>query len=247
MSIDKFGLGGWWPRPDQAASGGLDHLPADQWPTLAARWLAAGYDSPLLRQLAELRAGRHGVGPASTAAHPLSTVSPSEYADILAERKVVRQAQELMPEAMRSIGFDPAPADEAFVARCQSALDIVQHDLDATGYGRYQLRASFGQGWPAELYPTFPDGSYWGTQGITRGEDGSWLLLSVAGLVSGTLKEIPEIEWPVCAVHGGHPESIWHGEEPVGLIKNVPWWHCTNTGHPLSPVGHLTAEIAKTP
>jgi hypothetical protein len=42
-----------------------------------------------------------------------------------------------MPEAMRSIGFDPAPADEEFVARCQSALDVVQHDLDVTGYGQY--------------------------------------------------------------------------------------------------------------
>jgi hypothetical protein len=60
------------------------------------------------------------------------------------------------------------------------------------------------------------------------------------------LKEIPEIEWHVCAVHGGHPESIWDGEEPVDLIKKVAWWRCTNTGHPLAPVGQLTGETART-
>jgi hypothetical protein len=40
VTIDEFGLGDWWPRPDQAAAGPLDHLPADQWPMLAAKWLA---------------------------------------------------------------------------------------------------------------------------------------------------------------------------------------------------------------
>jgi hypothetical protein len=40
MSADKFGLGDWWPRPDQAAVGALDRLPAEQWPMLAAKWLA---------------------------------------------------------------------------------------------------------------------------------------------------------------------------------------------------------------
>jgi hypothetical protein len=55
MSSDEFGLGSWWPRPDQAAAGALDRLPIDQWPMLAVRWLAAGFDSPPLRQLAEFR------------------------------------------------------------------------------------------------------------------------------------------------------------------------------------------------
>jgi hypothetical protein len=55
MSVDKFGLGDWWPRPNQAAAGALDHLPTDQWPMLAAKWLAAGFDSPSLRQLAQLQ------------------------------------------------------------------------------------------------------------------------------------------------------------------------------------------------
>jgi len=61
--IDRFGLGGWWPRPEQAAAGALDHLPADQWPMLAAKWLAAGFDSPLLRQFAELQIPSRDAGP----------------------------------------------------------------------------------------------------------------------------------------------------------------------------------------
>jgi hypothetical protein len=222
MNIDEFGLGDWWPRPDQAAVGALDHLPVDQWPMLAAKWLAAGFDSPLLRQLAKLRAR-----------------------DI----RAAMHALDLMPVAMRSIGFDPAPADEEFASRCQSALDIVQHDLDVTGYGRYRMRARLGRGWPATVFATLPDGSYWGGgEGMSRRMDGSWLLCNAADSVSATLKEVHEIEWPVCAVHGGHPEtSIWDGEEPVDLIDEVAWWRCTNTGHALAPIGQLTAKIAQTP
>jgi hypothetical protein len=63
---------------------------------------------------------------------------------------------------------------------------------------------------------------------------------------SRSASEVPEIEWPVCAVHGGHPGHIWHGEDPADLIKKVAWWRCTNTGHPLAPVGQLTGENAKT-
>ena len=250
--IDRFGLGSWWPRPEQAAAGALDHLPADQWPMLAAKWLAAGFDSPLLRQLAELQVPPADAGPSAKNraggwAAPRGLVLSDQPGAIHARFAVVRQAVDLMPEVMRSIGFDPARADEAFVARCQSALDVVQHDLDVTGYGQYRMRASFGGGRPAGVYPTLPDGSYWGgTQGMGREEDGSGLLWHAADLVSATLKEIPEIEWPVCAVHGGHPGSIWDGEEPVDLIKKVAWWRCTNTGHLLAPVGQLTAKIAKT-
>jgi len=66
----------------------------------------------------------------------------------------------LMPEAFRSIGFDPAPAEEEFTARCQAALDIVQRDLDVTGYGRYRVRAHLLQ-WPTTVFAALPDGSYW--------------------------------------------------------------------------------------
>jgi hypothetical protein len=254
VKIDRFGLGDWWPRPAQAAAGALDHLPSDQWPTLAAKWLAAGFDSPLLRQLAELRSAQPGAGPFAengpdgwAAPRGLSIVGPPGNTHVPAEFRVAFQALDLMPEVLRSIGFDPAPVDEAFLARCQRAPDVVQHDLDVTGYGQYRMRARFGRGWPAAVYPALPDGSYWGGgQGMSRQDDGSWLLVRAADLVSATLKEIPEIEWPVCAVHGGHPASIWDGEEPVDLISKVAWWQCTNTGHALAPVGQLTAEIAKT-
>jgi hypothetical protein len=187
---------------------------------LAAKWLSAGYDSPSLRHLAKLPVREFGAA---------------------------FDALDLMPEALRSIGFDPAPADEEFRARCQSALDIVQHDLNVTGYGLYRMRARFGRGWPARMMATLPDGSYWGGgEGMSRGMAGSWLLVAAADSVSATLKEVPEIEWPVCAVHGGHPASIWDGEDPVDLIDKVAWWRCTNTGHALAPVGQLTAKVAKT-
>jgi hypothetical protein len=206
MSIDRFGLGDWWPRPRQAAAGALDHLPPDQWPALAAKWLAAGFDSQSLRQLAQLQTGE---SPASLRADRRSSSRrgggwaqldgpgqpvPVELRRLHRRHRTAADAMELMPEVLRSLGFDPAPADEEFMARCQQAVEIVQRDLDATG----------------------------------------------------TLKEIPEIEWPVCVIHGGHPGSVWDGEEPVDLIKKVAWWRCTNTGHSLAPVGQLTAETART-
>jgi hypothetical protein len=223
-------------------------------PTEIGKWLAAGFDSPLLRQLAELPVRRRGTGPSAedglaawAAPRGVAIVGPSGTAGGPAQFRVALQALDLMPEALRSIGFDPAPADEAFLARCQSSLDIVQHDLDVAGYGQYRMRARFGGGWPATVYPTLPDGSYWGGgEGMSRRLDGALLLFNAADSVSATLKEVPEIEWPVCAIHGGHPGSIWNGEEPVGLISKVAWWQCTNTGHSLAPVGQLTTKIAKT-
>jgi hypothetical protein len=252
MSIDEFGLGARWPRPDQAANGALDRLPPDQWPVLAARWLAAGFDSPVLRQLAKIQVERpRAKWPAGASAHgwaaPRAAVGgPPGTARLPAKVSGRRAAMDLMPEVLRSIGFDPAPADEAFVARCRSALDIVQRDLDATGYGQYRIRAYLG-GWPATVLPALLDGSYWaGGEAMSRAMEGSRLLLMAAYSVSDVLKEIPEVEWPVCVVHGGHPAAIWDGEDPVDLIDEVAWWQCTNTGHALAPVGQLSAEVAKT-
>lgn len=126
----KLTIGNRWPRPGQAAAGALDHVPVGDWPGLAARWLAAGFDSRSLRQLAELGAWETGA------------------------------ALVLMPEALRSIGFDPAPAEEEFTARCQAVLDVVQRDLDVTGYGRHRVRACLTQ-WPTTVFAALPDGSYW--------------------------------------------------------------------------------------
>lgn len=223
---------------------------------LAAKWRAAGFDSPSLRQLAQLhtgetppslRAGRRSSCRRSGGwAQQLGLYEPLP-AEAQRRHRAAMDAMERMPEVLRSIGFDPAPADEEFTARCQKALDVVQHDLNATGYGRYQMRARLGQAWPATVFPTLPDGSYWGGgEGMTRKTEGSWLLVTAAASVSATLKEIPEVEWPVCIIHGGHPASIWDGEEPVDLIDKAAWWRCTNTGHPLAPVGQLTAATART-
>ncbi len=219
-NIDEFGLGAWWPRPDQAATGALDHLPAGQWPMLAAKWLPAGFDSQSLRQLAKLRVGDNGAA---------------------------FDALDLMPEAMRSIGFDPGPADEELRARCQNALDIVQHDLDVTGYGQYRMRARFGGGWPATMFATLPDGSYWGGgEGMSRRLAGSWLFFAAADSVSATIEEVHEVEWPICSVHGDDPTTRYlHGDEPVVLIKKVAWWWCTRAGHAFAPVGQLTAKLVK--
>ena len=153
----------------------------------------------------------------------------------------------LMPEALRSIGADPVPADEEFVARCQAVLDVVQRDLDATGFGRYRIRARLGQGWPAMVYPAL-DGTYWGgAEGMKREASGAWLFFRAAELASDTLREVSEIEWPVCLTHGGDPMTPdWDGEERVALIDEVVWWQCGRTGHALAPVGQLTPKVAKT-
>lgn len=216
--IFEMRIGNRWPRPDQAAGGALDRLPPDQWPRLALHWLAAGFDSESLRQLA-------GLQPADM------------HAAIM-----------LMPEVLRSIGCDPAAADDQFVGRCQVALDIVQRDLDATGFNQYRIHARLGLAWPATVYPALPDGSYWGGgEGFKRDAAGAWLLFRAADLASDTLREVCEIEWPACASHGGDPMiPEWDGEDRVELIDEVLWWRCNREGHPLAPVGQLTAELVKT-
>jgi hypothetical protein len=154
-----------------------------------------------------------------------------------------------MPEALRSIGFDPAPADEAFTARCQAALDIVQRDLDVSGYGRYRVRAHFADGWPTAVFAAFPDGSYWsGGWPMTRDMDDACLLLFAAGSVSDTIKEVHEIKWPSCPVHDRDPmTSIWEGVDTVDLIEDAAWWQCTRAEHPLAPVGQLTQSETRPP
>jgi len=204
-------------RPEQAAAGALDDVPLSQWPRQAARWRAAGFDSEPLRELAGLRPGNAGA------------------------------ALYLLPDALRSIGFDPAAADAEFAARCQAALDLVQRDLDVTGYGQYRMRPQQVSGWPIEMVAAFPDGSHWaGGWGMSRRLDDAGLLFNAALSVSGTIEEYHEFEWPVCAVHGGDDTRWDAGTESVEFIDGAPVWWCTRAGHALAPVGQLTAVIAKT-
>ena len=137
--------------------------------------LIAGSDSPSLRRMVELQFSE------------------------------ARAALALMPEALRSIGFAPAPADEEFTARCQAALDIVQRDLDVTGYRQYRMWAHLDRGWPPAVFSALPDGSYWsGAGGMTRQMDDASLLFTAASSVSGTLEEVHQIQWRVCAAVYGN-------------------------------------------
>jgi len=53
---------------------------------------------------------------------------------------------------------------------------------------------------------------------MTREMDDASLLFNAAASVSGTIKEVDEIEWPVCAAHGDDRMArASDGEEPVAL------------------------------
>ena len=83
---------------------------------------------------------------------------------------------------------------------------------------------------------------------MTPEMDGASLLFTAAASVSGTITEVDEIEWPVCAADGEEPVALSDDfllDEPVTLIDGVPWWWCIRAGHALAPVGQLTARIAK--
>ena len=101
-------------------------------------------------------------------------------------------APDLLPVALRSIGFDLTAANAEFVACCQAALHVVQRDLDVTGYGQFRMRArrpGGGQRRSAAL----PDGSYWsGGWSMSRRMNDADLLFYAAGSVSGTIEEVPE-------------------------------------------------------
>jgi hypothetical protein len=127
----------WWISPEDAAAGGLDHVPIDLWPRLAARWLAAGFNTESLRQLAQLQSEQYPAGiredrrdprrGAGALAQPVPVPRDLRHMSALA-------ALDLMPDVLESLGFDPAASDAQFTARCQGAVDVVQRDLDVTGY-----------------------------------------------------------------------------------------------------------------
>ena len=161
----------------------------------------------------------------------------------LGDTRAVRQdVLNRMPKAMRSIGFDPAPAVTVeFHTRCQKALDIVQHDLDVTGYGRYRMQARPVR--PGVIYATFPDGSYWGGgEGMSRQMEGSWLLFNAAESVSATIEEWHEIEWPVCAAHSHDPRVSWGTPSPSSRRRRGG--SAPAPGMLLPQLAQLTAQFA---
>jgi len=150
----------------------------------------------------------------------------------------------LMPEALRSIGFDPAAADEEFTARCQAALVIVQGDLDVTGYGQYRMRAHLDSGWPPAVFAALPDGSYWsGAWGMTRQMDdaspalhcgfiGLWHARRDASDPVAGLRRPPRYSPGLSLVwRGARRDHRWRGVVVVSA-----------RGHALAPVGQLTGR-----
>lgn len=82
---------------------------------------------------------------------------------------------------------------------------------------------------------------------MTRRMNDAYLLFCAAAGVSGTIEDVHEIEWPVCALHGDDQATRWlDGDESVDDIDGVAWWWCTRAGHAIAPVGQLTDKTAKT-
>jgi hypothetical protein len=189
----------WRIGPERAAAGGLEDVPLSDWPRLAARWLATGFDSEPLRRLAGLRSGEN------------------------------RAAVNLMPQALRSIGFDPSVGATVFMTRSQGIRDVVQRDLDATGYGEYRMRpVNLSLEPRVAVYAALPDGQSWSGvgEGMTRRMDDADLLWHAAQSVSGTLAEVLGIVWPACAIH--HPGEPMAPSSDSGTpragIGGVVWW-----------------------
>lgn len=130
--------------------------------------------------------------------------------------------------------------DAQFVAQCQTALDVVQRDLDETGYADFWMRASQPAGRPlAEVFAVLPDSSYWtGSSGMTRWMNEVGRLVMAAAGVSQTLEEVHDIRWPVCAVHGGGPLAVWDRPAGGAIHCGVPVaLTVENAGQDASQVG----------
>jgi hypothetical protein len=156
---------------------------------------------------------------------------------------------DLMPQAMRSIGFDPSAGTAVFMTRSQEILDVVQRDLDATGYGEYRMRPVNLSFEPrVAVYAALPDGGSWSGvgEGMTRRMNDADLLWHAAQSVSGTLAEVLGIVWPACAIHPGEPMTPSSDSgTPRASTSGVVWWCPADPGHAAAPVGDLTPQVAQ--
>lgn len=208
-------------HPAEAAAGGLDLVSVEEWPMLAAWWLAAGFDSELLREFAGLGA-----------------------ADALASR-------DLMREVLGSIGYPvPVETEFADRCRVPLGIVYRDQESTGYGQYQMYPRNLLASPISLEMWAALPDGSSWsgGGPGMKPDMDDVNLLWHAAASVSDTLGEVLGVAWPVCAIHSGEPMTPpHHGEVAGGLIDGMVWWWCrTRAGHAVAPVGQLTAQAAKT-
>ncbi|WP_018501019.1 hypothetical protein [Parafrankia discariae] len=202
-------------------------------PHLAADALAAGVDSPALRELAAL-----GVRDDLEARRLLPVVLVELGRDL---EPTTDAWGELFPWEESRARFEPG-----LVARTEQALVIVQRDLDGTeaGLGRLTLHWSGGYGDDGEpqLLVGFDGEPYRGGGNPVEclgGTDLPRRVLSLAANVQECVMEMFQFYWPTCARHrrGLHlPDWDWDG-------AGWPVWRCrAEGGHVAVPVGGLRTE-----
>ncbi|WP_157472449.1 hypothetical protein [Frankia sp. EAN1pec] len=202
-------------------------------PHLAADALAAGFDSPALRELAAL-----GVRD-DLEARRLLPVALTELGHSLEPQ--TDAWGELFPWEESRARFDPD-----LVARTEQALAIVQRDLDGTdtGLGRLTLHWSGGYGDDGEpqLLVGFGGEPYRGggnPADCLGGVDLPHRVVSLAANVQECVMEMFQFYWPTCARHrrGLHLQDWdWEG---IGW----PVWRCrAERGHAVAPLGGLRTE-----
>ncbi|OHV24891.1 hypothetical protein BBK14_22890 [Parafrankia soli] len=224
-------------------------------PHLAADALAAGFDSPALRELAalgvrdDLEARRllpvaltelgHSLEPQTDAWGELFPWEESRARSGLGSR--IWRTGELFPWEESRARFEPD-----LVARTEQALTIVQRDLDETeaGLGRLTLHWSgeYGEDGEPQLLIGFGGEPHRGGGNPAECLDGADLphrVLSLAENVQECVMEMFQFYWPTCARHrrGLHlPDWDWDG---VGW----PVWRCrAEGGHAVAPIGGLRKE-----
>jgi hypothetical protein len=210
MGVDNRGV----ITPEQLATGD-ERVDAEDWPELAAQWLADGFDSQPLRRLAG---------------------TTKQDADDLAAT--------VMREVLRSIGV-AIPSESALIKRCDRALSVVQRDLDATGFGQYCFSTVATDELEQAVFPTFRaklEGEGWdlNTDELEPLDSAVELQCSAAAAVSGTLVEICFLAWPDCAHHNGPQLEARPRQLPNDHLVSA-WWYCPRGEHFVSAVGELSA------
>ncbi len=184
------------------------------WPMLAAHWLAQGMDSAELRDLAGLSAAEG------------DELRPSRMRDVL-----------------RSVGV-PIPVETVLLERCDRALSLVQRDLDATGFGRFQFHPVNTDDWSADVRAVFrvalPEGWDVNVETLDPAAGFAELLRDAASAVTDTILELWHLAWPDCVDHDGPP--LTPDVRTAGSTQPATvWWRCTRGDHLVARVGGLSS------